>query len=169
MKKNCILLSFMILIANSLQGQTKTMDPFREMEEQMQQLIQQFQQGMSFSLPNTTDTTLFFKWDTSYQGGNGNGFLFRMNPPSGQQLNDAFGWDELMKELKEFSDQIQLGYFPENEPLMPSDDGAMRNKEGESIPLPEEQLREAEKNQEMTPKSAPPAKPKKPAVKTTRI
>jgi hypothetical protein len=171
MIKKPLFIVFCLLCASMLSAQNQNSDPFRDIEKEMDKWMQQLrQQGWAFTFPSDQDTSFFFKWDTTFQGGNGNSFFFRFNPPSGQQLNDALGWDDMMKELREFSDQFNQDFFQPTPPASPSDDGALRNREGQEIPLPEEQLREQEKEGNFTPKSGEKATPtSKSKVKTIRI
>ncbi len=168
MKKFGMFWAFSLLLATANHAQTS--DPFAEIERQMEKMMQELRSGYSLRFPpGSTDTTFFFKIDTTIDGRDG-GFFFDFTPPDGQAMEDAFGFEDLMKEFREFSDQFGSGRYDErHRKKSPADDGELRKGDENDELLPEERLRREE--QGMQPKSGAPAKPnvQKPKIKTSRI
>lgn len=149
------------------QNKTQSKDPFAELQRQMEKMMQDLRAGYSIQFPTEADTTLFFKWDTTLNNGNGDLFL-RFGSPSGKGSDDPFGFNEMIKEFKDFAQGLNGEHVTPGGDQPPADDGANPDEV-----LPEERLRDAEKG--VTPKqgeTAPKlekAEPKKPKIKTTRI
>lgn len=165
MKKFGLFWAFSLLLATA--GHAQSSDPFAELERQMEKMMQELRSGYSLHFPpGATDTTFYFKLDTTINGRDG-GFFFNFTPPDGQAMEEAFGFEEFMKEFNDFFDR---GYDERHRrEKSPSDDGELRNGGDNDEPLPEERLRQREEG--MQPRSGAPAKPnaQKPKIKTSRI
>jgi len=161
MKKWFFSCFFLLMFVFSAAAQSS--DPFEEMERAFQKMIDQMRAGMAFG-PGQ-DTTIYFKWDTLRNDGNGS-FFFRLNPQTlGMRPGAEFDFYEEMDSL---SRQLDRAMFGQKHPL-PADDGANPNTEDGL--LPEERLRlEDEKTPKATvPKKGPTVDPKTSKIKTTRI
>jgi hypothetical protein len=176
MKKIGFLLTLAVCLNACTQAQQPT-DPFDAMEKQMQQMMRDMRSGKAFTMPKGMDSTYTFKFDTTFGNGNSH-FFFHIDPPTGNG-QDPWGQDgdammnQMMQQLRNFSQQFGQGQFDEGQRLdpqdmPPADDGGIR-KEGDL--LPEEQLRKEDANPKAKTPAPEPAKPeeKKSKIKTVRI
>jgi hypothetical protein len=162
MKKWCFFCFFWGMFAFSCSAQSD--DPFKEMEQAFQKMMDQMRAGMA--LGPGRDTTIYFKWDTvQHQNGNGS-FFFRFNPhtlgiPPGTEF-------DFYEEMDSLTRQLDRAMFGRSQP-MPADDGG--NSKNEDGLLPEERLRleEQQKLKTPAPKSVPKPVDKSSKIKTTRI
>jgi len=167
MKKIGLFWAFSLLLATANQAQTA--DPFLELQRQMDKMMQELRSGYSFHFPpGASDTTFFFKLDTTLNGGNGS-FFFDFSQPGTSGSDDTFGLDQLMKQFQEFGDQFNQRFDDPQQEQSPADDGGRRKGDGSDELLPEERLRQQEEG--MQPKSGATPKPnvQKPKIKTSRI
>ena len=152
-----------------------TTPSFKEMERQMMEMQRQLMEQLRnspFNDPNFAvpkwDTTFFFQFDTTFEGGNMSQF-FRCSPFGADSTlrSDFFGFGRLFDQF--FNPGGQPGYGIRD---LPQDDGGQPRNDDDL--LPEERLRqeeETEKSGKKQPAPTPkPAEPKPdPKVKIIRI
>lgn len=152
---------------------------FREMERQMlemqQRLMEQFRNSPfndpNFAMPQW-DTTFFFRFDTTIEGGNMSHF-FHFSPFGADSTRQKgfFGFDNFFNQFFNLNPQFgQPDYgirdFPKDDGNVPQDDDEL---------LPEERLRQQEEqgenpeNRKPAPKSKSVEPKPDPKVKTIRI
>ncbi|MCC6413712.1 MAG: hypothetical protein IT270_18840 [Saprospiraceae bacterium] len=144
--RNLRLMLFVALFGAVMPGaQGQSMPGMDEMQRQMLDMQQRLMQELRNSpLTNGSlfsDTTFFFRLDTTFE--NGSAQFFQFGTPGGS--DDMFDeFDRMFNDL--FQGFGDMPYF--GEPRQPADDGGMRKSEEEL--LPEEKLR-----QENTPEKKP--------------
>lgn len=136
-------------------AQAQTMPSFEDMQRQMLDMQERLMQELrSNPLSNgswMSDTTFFFRIDTTFDGGSAQ--FFRFGTPGGS--NDMFeDFDRMFNDLFQGFGDIP-GY---RKPRQPADDGGMRRSEEDL--LPEEKLRQ----EDTTPQSG-----KKPAESKSQV
>ncbi len=155
------------------QNQTPSFEELqRRMLELQRQMMQQLQNSPfdnpNFAMPQGRDTTYFFHFDTTFDGG-GMSHFFRFSPfgSDSTQSGTMQGFDDLFNRF--FGPGDPFGNPDGDSYQFPSDDGN-QPKTGEDL-LPEERLRQQEGAAK--PKNAAPAKPAEPKpdpkIKTIHI
>lgn len=172
--KTALALLFLLIFSHRAAAQTPT-PSFEDMRRQMLEMQRQMfehLQNFSFEHPNfTKDTTFFFHFDTTFEGGSISRF-FHFSPfgnDSIQQQDDFFGFDNWFNQFFNLDDgQFEQPDFGIRD--FPKDDGGQTQNEDEL--LPEERLRQQEEAEKSGKKQSAPktAEPKPdPKVKTIRI
>lgn len=171
------ILFFSLALCQQATAQNTT-PSFKEMERQMMEMQRQLMEQLRnspFNDPNFAvpkwDTTFFFQFDTTFEGGNMSQF-FRFSPFGADSTlrGDFFGFGRLFDQF--FNPGGQFGQPDDSIRDLPQDDGGLPRNEDDL--LPEERLRqdeETEKSGKKQPAPTPkPADPKPdPKVKTIRI
>lgn len=169
--KTALLSFFVLTLGQKVFAQTES-PSFRDMERQMQELQRQLMDQLrnnpfndpNFAMPQW-DTTFFFHFDTTFEGGNMSHF-FRFSPfDSDSTMQDGFldfgqMFDQFFNSDGQF-EQHDYGIhdFPRDDGNAPDTDDGL---------LPEERLRQQEELEKSGKKAAPAPKPD-PKIKTIRI
>lgn len=171
--KTALALLFLLIFSHHATAQTPA-PSFEDMRRQMLEMQRQMfehLQNFSFDAPNfNKDTTFFFHFDTTFEGGNISRF-FHFSPfgsDSIRQQENFFGFDHWFDQFFNLDGQFEQPDYGIRD--FPKDDGDNPQNEGEL--LPEERLRqqeEAEKSGKKQPKLKSSDPKPDPKVKTIRI
>ncbi|MFN8301562.1 MAG: hypothetical protein U0U46_03650 [Saprospiraceae bacterium] len=175
MKKTTLLL---IALFSASLAFAQQPDPFgdalRRMDSQMRRGLPPADSSSGntfyFSFPQQTDSTYFFRFDTTFSNGSGS-FFFQFSPMPGQgseqfsPMTDPFGLQQMMQQFFNFGMGFDDPFMLQGMP--PADDG---NRQSEDGLLPEERLRQSAPPPATPGKGAQPKpKSKSEEIKTTRI
>ncbi|MBK7936437.1 MAG: hypothetical protein IPJ82_04850 [Lewinellaceae bacterium] len=166
--------SFAFCQNSSAQNQTPSLEELQQrMLELQRQMMQQFQNSPfndpGFAMPQW-DTTFYFHFDTTFEGGNMSHF-FQFSPFGGDStLRGNFrGFEHFFEPF--FDSENLFGEPDSTQDPFPADDGNQPKTEDDL--LPEERLRREQNGEKPVKKTAPraqPAEPKPdPKIKTIRI
>ncbi|GAB4494421.1 MAG: hypothetical protein OHK0019_20660 [Saprospiraceae bacterium] len=171
--KTALVLLFLLIFSHRAAAQTPAPsfeDMRRQMLEMQRKMFEQLQ-NFSFDTPNfTKDTTFFFHFDTTFDGGSISHF-FHFSPfknDSIRQQKDFFDFDSWLDQFFNLDGQFEQPDYGIRD--FPKDDGGQPQNEDNL--LPEERLRKQEEAEKSGKKQSKPkaSEPKPdPKAKTIRI